>query len=304
MKWIKKGLVYGPQGESPWAKNSALTPTPIMIHPDTIRVYAGFRDDKGVSRIGFVDLDARDPSSIRRVSEKPALDVGIPGTFDDNGVILGDVVHHDDCLYMFYVGFQLVKNVKFLAFSGLAISTDKGETFLRKSKVPVLDRSDEGYYIRAIHTALFEDHTWKIWYAAGDAWEIIGGIPFPQYHIRYLESPTGRAFGDTGIRCVECSGREYRIGRPRVYKTGDRYTMFYTKGTLDGDYMAGYAESSDGKNWTRKDGELGIGLSPEGWDSRSVAYPALISFEDKTYMFYNGNDMGRDGFGYAILDTP
>jgi hypothetical protein len=187
---------------------------------------------------------------------------------------------------MFYVGFQLVKNVKFLAFSGLAISTDKGETFLRKSKVPVLDRSDEGYYIRAIHTALFEDHTWKIWYAAGDAWEIIGGIPFPQYHIRYLESPTGRAFGDTGIRCVECSGREYRIGRPRVYKTGDRYTMFYTKGTLDGDYMAGYAESSDGKNWTRKDGELGIGLSPEGWDSRSVAYPALISFEDKTYMFY------------------
>jgi len=28
----------------------------------------------------------------------------------------------------------------------------------------------------------------------------------------------------------------------------------------------------------------------------------LTTNKGKTFMFYNGNDMGRDGFGYAVLD--
>lgn len=77
--------------------------------------------------------------------------------------------------------------------------------------------------------------------------------------------------------------------------------MHYTKGTLSGDYHAGYAESPDGKAWVRMDRKLGLSLSPEGWDSRHLAYPAVIRTRYGTYLFYNGNDMGRDGFGCAVL---
>jgi hypothetical protein len=31
-----------------------------------------------------------------------------------------------------------------------------------------------------------------------------------------------------------------------------------------------------------------------------LCYPSLLAYKDRTYMFYNGNDMGRDGFGYAV----
>ena len=79
MKWVKKGLVYGPNGESSWAKHSALTPTPILVDEETIRVYAGFRDEDGVSRIGFVDVEAGNPSIIKKISENPVLDTGIAG---------------------------------------------------------------------------------------------------------------------------------------------------------------------------------------------------------------------------------
>ena len=112
MKWQKRGRIYAPDGTSSWAKHSALTPTPLLLDENTIRVYVGFRDERGVSRIGYVDVAASNPSKVIGVSPDPVLDVGIPGTFDDNGVILGDIVRFNNRLYMYYVGFQLVEKVK------------------------------------------------------------------------------------------------------------------------------------------------------------------------------------------------
>jgi hypothetical protein len=143
----------------------------------------------------------------------------------------------------------------------------------------------------------------RIWYACGNGWENINGIAYPQYNIRYLESNDGIEFKGEGHLCVDVEGSEYRIGRPRVFRYHDRFIMHYTRGTTQGDYLAGHAESVDGIHWIRKDDELSICLSrEEGWDSRHLCYPAVLSCGDRTYMFYNGNDMGKNGFGYAVLD--
>jgi hypothetical protein len=301
MMWKKKGLIFCPDGSRPWADNSALTPTPWRIDDDTIRIFVSMRDKKGVGRIGYVDVDVEDPSRVRRVSEEPVLDIGLPGTFDDNGVILGDVVEHEGKLRMYYVGFQHVDNVKFLAFSGLALSKDKGESFQRFSKAPVLGRRDDALYINAIHSAIFENEVWKVWCGVGSGWAMIDGKPYPRYDIRYYESKDGIHFPDKGIVCIENTEEEYRIGRPRVLKNNGIYQMFYTKGTLHRDYLPGFAESKDGISWVRKDNQVGIALSKEGWDSMHLSYPALIRAGDKLLMFYNGNDMGKTGFGYAEL---
>lgn len=301
MKWIKKGLIYGPDEKSSWAKNSALTPTPILID-EKIRVYAGFRDNKGVSRIGFVDLDANNPSKVLKVSENPVLDIGIPGTFDDNGVILGDVIFHDKKLFMYYVGFQLVDKVKFLAYTGLAISSDGGNTFKRFSRAPVLDRSDRELYFRAIHSIMVEDGVWKAWCGTGSEFEFIDGKYVPKYNTRYLESVDGINFPNEGQICIDFQENEYRIGRPRVIKDHGVYKMFYTVGTFSSDYLPGYAESKDGLKWKRKDKKIGIDLSEKGWDSKHLCYPSFLKYKDDFYMFYNGNNFGFDGFGYAVLE--
>lgn len=302
MRWIKKGLIFSNKGQLNWTTDSALTPTPIHLG-DKIRVYAGFRDKEGVSRIGYVDLNPDNPKEIVHISEQPILDIGEPGTFDDNGVILGDVVKENDQIRMYYVGFQLVKKAKFLAFTGLAISLDNGNTFKRVSNTPILDRANNEHLIRAIHTAMYDDGIWKIWYASGNRWEIIDGKPFPFYNIYYTESRDGIVFNGINRLCVDVNWPEYRIGRPRVYKINDdRYLLFYTKGTIYGDYFPGVATSADGINWIRKDNELGIELSQTGWDSQTLCYPSLIFHHGKVYMFYNGNNMGADGFGYAELD--
>lgn len=302
MNWEKLGLVYEPEKNNDWKFSSALTPTPYVMY-DRIRVYAGFRDAEGVSRIGYADLDKKDPRKVLKVSDKPVLDTGKPGTFDDNGLIMGDVIAVGDKLYMYYVGFQLVKGVKFLAFTGLAISEDGGDSFKKRSEVPVVDRTENAHFINAVHTVLYENGKFRFWLGAGSSWEMINGISYPSYNVKYLESADGIHFSGDAIDCISFSREgEYRIGRPRVYRTETGYEMMFTWGDLEGNYRMGYAVSADGLNWERNDDEVNFHPSPEGWDNKWVSYGALFNTNGDTYMVYNGNEMGKDGFGLARLN--
>jgi hypothetical protein len=303
MKWEKKGLVYGPDGSFPWARHSALTPTPVLLDDDTLRVYAGFRDDAGRSRIGYVDVNPEQPTQVLRVSPEPVLDRGGRGAFDENGVILGDIVPAGDALRMYYVGFQQPPQAKFLAYTGLAESWDGGETFHRVDEKPVLGSAAEGTTIRALHTIRYESGVWKAWYVIGSGWEQIDGVPYPRYSVAYTESPDGLSFPAEGQRCIDPRGDEYRIGRPRVVKYGEGYRMLYTIGTRRKTYLPGYATSHDGVRWQRKDQEIGIAPSVDGWDSQHLSYLAPIVVRGRTVAFYNGNSMGRSGFGYAVLQS-
>jgi hypothetical protein len=301
--WRKLGLVFdaSKHANQEWFFNSALTPQPFRLNDETIRVYAGFRDKNGVSRIGYVDLASDEPNRILGVSYKPVLDIGRDGCFDDNGVIMGDVVQTPSGIFMFYVGFQLVKKAKFLAFSGVARSDDCGESFRRISESPILDRDRFQTTIGAIHTARYENGFWRLWFARGDSWEIINGVPYPRYHICYTETKDLLNIPKSSITCIETTAPEYRIGRPKVYRLADgSYIMYATKGLINGEYTPSYFVSKDGISWDRDDKSLGIAVSKSGWDSETLCYPALIKGSNNTLMIYNGNKMGYGGFGAAI----
>lgn len=301
MTWHKRGLVFetGQHGVGGWMDHAALTPTPWSRGDGSIRVFASFRDAQGVGRIGYVDVAADEPTRVLRVSPEPVLDIGRDGCFDDNGMILGDVVDAPGGLHMFYVGFQKVAKAKFLAFSGLALSIDGGERFTRVQETPILDRAPGRSSIAAIHSAHHDGGLWRLWYAVGDDWEYIGGHAFPRYHIRYAETRDLQAIPGQDHVCLRPRDDEYRIGRPRVYRIDDRYAMYFTWGDRAGRYQPGMAFSDDGIAWDRRDDMLGIAPSVAGWDSRTLCYPALANGGRGRLMFYNGNDMGRDGFGVA-----
>jgi len=100
--------------------------------------------------------------------------------------------------------------------------------------------------------------------------------------------------------CQACPDVSYRDGR---------YHMFFSyrdirnyKGS-EGGYRIGYASSLDMLNWQRNDDLVDIGLSKTGWDSEMVNYPHLFELDGATYMLYQGNGMGRAGFGLAVLES-
>lgn len=303
MKWNKKGRIYVPDGSLAWAKKYAFPPTPYFISDDVLRIYVAFCDENTVGRIGFVDVSADNPSEILRVSQEPVLDIGAPGAFDENGILPTSVLDVEGKIYMYYVGYQLGYKVRYFQFEGLAISEDGGNSFKRRLRTPVTDRSDAELLNRTSAFVRLRNGGFEMWYVGGSEWTVVNGKPLPMYNIKYLTSNDGIAWGAEGRVCIDYQNEdEHAFGKPFIIEDAGLHKMFYSIRTRTKGYRLGYAESADGLSWVRKDDEVGIDVSASGWDSQMIAYSSIVKYKDKVYMFYNGNNLGETGFGYALLE--
>lgn len=304
MQWKKLGLVYCPDGSKWWARSHAMIPTPLILNDDVVRVFITCCDDDVVGRVGYVDIDSRNPIRVLGVSENPVLDIGRPGAFDENGSIACSVTNtpSGDSL-MYYVGFELGTQIRYRLLTGLAVQ-EKGKTdFSRFSRAPILERSDSELYFRCGPYVLQENSRYRMWYVAGSEWEKVGDSIKPVYDLRYMESEDGFNWPNHGDACIRIEkDNEHGFGRPYVLMHNNEYRMFYSVRRRDVEsYRLGYAESSDGLRWIRKDEEIGLDVSTSGWDSEMICYSAVVNLHGRWFMFYNGNDFGRTGFGVAEL---
>ncbi|MBD9656065.1 hypothetical protein IB239_14670 [Pseudomonas sp. PDM12] len=300
MKWNKLGIIFEPSCLS-WSSHTALQPTPLVLD-DRVRVYFGSRDNAGISRIGYVDFSKSDVTKILGFSTKPVLDIGEDGCFDESGVVPSAIIQVDGVIYMFFAGYQLGSKVRFSVLGGLCISEDGGNTFKRAKRTPVFERNDTETLFRVPHSVWYEDGLWKAWYGGGDRFVQGHNKTLPLYDIRYTESSSPLRFNEAGKVLLQTEGEEYRLGRPAIFKRSEtEYYLFYGFSTENSPYQLGYAFSVDMRSWERRDSTIGIALSQSGWDSEMMAYPNVVSFGGKTYMFYNGNEYGKCGFGAAEL---
>jgi len=301
MKWHKRGRIYVPEGKQAWARWYAFPPIPHLRADGVLRIYVAFCDEHIVGRLGYVDVDPADPSRVLAVAPKPLLEIGDPGTFDENGVLPLSLVPVDDRLYLYYTGYQLGMKVRYYQYAGLAVSFDGGESFRRVKRVPILDRTDAELLNRTSTFVLRDGDTYRMWYVAGSEWTTVDGKELPVYNLRYLESSDGINWPDEGRICMDLVGDEHAFGRPWITRNDASYQMFYSVRTRVQGYRLGYAESPDGIDWERKDNQVGIDVSESGWDSEMIAYASTFTHNDITWMFYNGNGLGQTGFGYAEL---
>jgi hypothetical protein len=306
MRWRKRGIVYCPDGTAPWARVGAMIPTPIELE-SSIRVYFTSVDDAGMGRPAFIEVAKDDPSRVLAQSAAPCLDIGRPGTFDENGVLVCSIVavgKHE--FFMYYVGFELGTKIRYRLLSGLAISSDGGRTFARLRETPILERSPTELFFRGGPYVIREDGRFRMWYVAGSSWTELNGKAMPEYVVRYLESADGTTWGDAGGLCIDVQpgADEHGFGRPWVMRTsGGRYEMFYSvrRRSLAA-YRLGYALSADGLVWLRRDAEIGLDVSPDGFDRQAIMYAAIVDIAGRRYCFYNGDDFGRAGIGLAELE--
>lgn len=300
MRWEKKGQIFQPNGQYDWVKTHAMLPTVDHIKDDLFRVYFSGRDESNISRTGYIEIDIKDPSKILHLSEKPIVDIGKLGSYDDNGISPTCIVTHEGKKYFYIMGWNKGSKVRAAEVSGLAISTDNGATFERYSKAPVIDRTDmEPYTILVISCIIIENGIWRMWYDSADYWI---NEELPRYNIKYAESTDGIHWKREGVVSVTYKNdKESRVSRASIIKDDGVYRMWYCYAIESGGYNMGYAESKDGYQFTRMDDKVGIELSSSGWDSEMICYPNVFKHKDEIYMLYCGNGYGKAGFGYAIL---
>jgi predicted GH43/DUF377 family glycosyl hydrolase len=299
MTWVKKGLIFKPEGQRDWVVSHAMLPTADRIDGDLFRIYFSGRDDNNRSRIGYIEVNMNEPEKILRLSDDPVLDLGELGCFDDNGVSPTWITHNGGKTFLYYFGWNKGSTVRAAEVSGLAISSNDGRTFVRHSRAPVIDRTDmEPCLILVVSCVLVEGKKWRMWYDSADRWM---SSELPRYNIKYAESTDGIHWTRNGIVSVDYkSEEESRVSRACVLREGEFYRMWYCYAMGSGGYRMGYGESDDGIHFTRKDDKVGIDVSESGWDSEMICYPNVFEHKGLKYMLYCGNGYGRTGFGYAV----
>lgn len=308
MGWKKLGLVFDVRKQNiGWLKSHAMVPTPILID-DRIRVYFSGRDFQGRSRVGFVDVASSNPQKILYTHDKPILELGKLGTFDDSGTIPTCVVSDGPLLYLYYTAYNIRATVPYGNSIGLASSKDNGLSFEHVFEGPVVERNQTEPYIAVSPCVVINKDIWHLWYGSGTGWVIVNGKPESLYHIKYAHSIDGKYWVRDNVSCILPNDPMEAIARPWVIQHGDDYEMWYCyRGSADfrdgkDSYRIGYATGQEPVSWKRRDYDVGITEGPEEYDNKMQAYPAVLDVGGVRYLFYNGNGFGYNGFCCAIWE--
>jgi hypothetical protein len=314
-RWKKLGKVFTPQEVTgrAWLKEFAQAPSALVC--DTyVRIYFSCRppaDQNGqyVSYSAWVDLDRADLRRVLRVSEQPILPLGGLGEFDEFGTYPVSVIADGEQLRAYYAGWTRCESVPFNVAIGMATSSDGGATFVKAGTGPVLSYTpDEPFVLSGPKIRRF-DGLWYLWYIAGRKWKLVDGRPEPVYKIRMATSSDGIAWTRHNRDLIESRVEvDEAQASPDVIYANGKYHMFFCyrySGNFRGKefgYRIGYASSTNLTDWVRDDSKAGIDVSDSGWDEEMISYPHVFELDGNTYLAYLGNQVGRHGFGLAILD--
>jgi predicted GH43/DUF377 family glycosyl hydrolase len=313
--WKKLGKVFTPQevtGRS-WLKEFAQAPATLLFD-DFVRVYFSCRppaDANGqyVSHSAYVDLDRADLFKVRAVAEQPILSLGGLGEFDEFGTYPVSVSREGDEVRAYYAGWTRCESVPFNVAIGTACSHDGGKTFKKLGNGPVLSYTpDEPFVLSGPKVRRFNGK-WQLFYIAGRKWKMVDSRAEPVYKIRMATSEDGIHWRKHNKDLIESRIEDDEAqASPDVFYAKGKYHMFFCyrysshyRSKQNG-YRIGYAFSTDLTNWVRDDAKVGIDVSKQDWDAEMISYPHVFELDGNTYMAYLGDQVGRYGFGLAVLE--
>lgn len=304
--WRKCGLIYCPDG-SGYFKSHATRPIPFRLDDGTLRLFYSSRDSDDRMLPTFIDVDVRDPRRVITVADRPLIEVGSPGTFDDSGVTLGSIVERQGEWHFYYTGWKRRRVVSFELSIGILIWDKKNSRCERPFQGPIISQGIHHPLLVAGPFVSAENGIFKMWYCSGTDWKFPDGNPEPIYTVFYAESADGVLWVPHGKPVIPYKFDGEVVSAPWILKHKNKYLMWYSTRGHDSKsakcYTIGFAESSDGISWRRLDEVAGISRSGSGWDSEMICYPSFYPYKDKIYMFYSGNQVGRAGFGYAVAEN-
>ena len=281
MKWQKLGLVFCPKGDVEWMRSHAANPVAEHLGGDLFKVYFSPRDSRNRSQIASLTMELIDgKTSICESSLQLELTHGKLGRFDDSGVTVTGLSRVGTQRLLYYLGWNLAVTIPFRNAIGVAISEQGSQKFTRFSDAPIIDRNSIDPISLSYPYVLKSDGRFHIWYGSCIEWDG-GRVSDYEFSLKYAESIDGLNWVRSGEIALGCNfPYEDAIARPHVLEEDGLFRMWYSKkkGPF---YRIGYAESLNGKEWVRMDGEVGIEVSPIGWDSEMIEYPFIFDHRER-----------------------
>ncbi len=307
--WHREGLLVAVKQNHPWWVSHAQMPTALPLSDRLWRIYFGARDCDNCTRSLAVDLDPGDNMRIVAEHFDPLLDRGPPGAFDHEGASPSAVLDVDGQVRLYYVGVVVRKDVRSHAGIGLAVSDD-GLIFRKPFRGPVHGTGPFDPYFSSAPVVRRNERGYRMWYVGGTEWRQVKGVLDPFYEIRTTHSPDGLIWDARSETAVPQQPAWIAgLGRPWITQQHDGLRLWFSR--------RGKAYRVAGDDAYRlmsvRVEERGIcvgQVEPVMFDNRPAAgdfdswmqaYACVLPYKDDLIMFYNGDDFGRGGFGWARL---
>lgn len=308
MSWQDLGVIFAVNNLSNWAASHCYVPTAIQLH-DRIRVYASFWDQNKYGRLGYVDVAIDDPTEVIGYSPAPILEDSKIGLFDCDGVTpLSLVVNSNEDIRLYYAGWQKfdLPNKRYTLYTGLATSDNNATVFKRHTQNAIIGPRNHDDLVRTAGVVRNDDGLWRTWFASYNKTVAINNKLTPCYNLNTMSSADGIHWNNdekTVFEVVDNAIMGY--GRSAIWQDKNTYHGLFSARSWDAKYYNMlYSTSQDGITWQplSSDG-MAFTVKHTCDNQTEVCFPSIIRQENRTLMFYNGNDFGKEGLRLAIW-TP
>src|SRR5215813_13592165 len=171
MKWSKLGHIFCADRDSDWMYSHAMIPIAERIDGDLYRIYFSPRDKLNRGHGAYLELDMRQPTKVLRLHDKPILEPGALGCFDDSGALPNSIVVTNGRKRLYYTGVNLGVTVKIRNSIGLAEWNQTAHRFERCFAGPIIDRTRAQPHFVATPEVKYEDDRYRAWFSSCVGWK-------------------------------------------------------------------------------------------------------------------------------------
>jgi len=288
-----------------WRESQTANPD-LLLNGDTYFMY--FRGQfQGHDRIGVATISREHfDGTTWDIRSEPVIDVGPPGSWDENHVLDPAAILVKGKTYLYYTAVSPKADRAVC----LAIADD-GIRFVKYPDNPVIIGGAPEVVIR---DSVFYLYYWK---------KKPSGTG---YQIHCARSSDGRVFEEYGREPVLAVGPEgtwdsHTVETPRIFMEGGVYYMLYCASDRYNDYPwnAGLAVSADLLRWTKYRNNPVFSRGEEGaWDEGAIWFTTVEKIGERYYMWYEGYGGGtsrtepygsylkggKSQVGMAVLEAP
>lgn len=292
-KW--KLITPGDKNLPFWLKNFAGSTSARKLEDSSIfEIYITGRDEKNRSVIGRALWDAKDPGKLFNLENKPVLSLGPLGSFFDSGTSYPYIITVGNEVRMYFTGWMRGDSVPFYNNIGMAVMKEDRSFEPRLS--PIVSLDDKECFGSGSMQVIKNEDEFEMLYTSFTGWKIQNNKARHSYELK-------RRTSKDGIKWIEPS-KELKVNlnqninnvcKPYLHKKD----LFFCARNTNEDYSIFYVLNYSSINLEPE--HLNLNTDDAKWDSQGQAYPTLVNYNERNYIFYSGNHYGQGGMGVAEI---
>ena len=284
--WVKQKKIIGKNSKISWLDH--LGPTFVEKKGENVAtIFFSSRDKFNISKIGKFDYDFIK----KKITKSPKLYLSV------------DKSKSHECLGVSYPFLTILRKRRFLFYVGWSKNKYHFKNDLCFLDIKKLIRKKvkiKNKYGSGSNCILKVGKYYFMWFTSFNKWPNKKSKFNPSYNIKFAKSKNLINWKvEKKVSIDFNSSKEFAISKPSVLRIKNKFHMWYCfRGKK---YKIGYATSTDGISWKRKDETLRFKGNFENWDFEGLCYPSVICIKNKLYMVYSGKKYGKYGIGFFKL---